>query len=139
MKERLISLARASVMAVLATLFLAAGCSDTNETTVSGTVTVDGTPPKKGSIAFIPLDGQARTSGGTITDGKYETQVPIGKQRVEIRVPKVVGQRKLYNTPDSPLQDILEEVLPPKFNSESELHLDVQSGINVKDYQLKSK
>src|SRR5262245_49648092 len=123
MKEQLISLARSSVMAVLATLFLATGCSGTNETTVSGTITVDGTPPKKGSIAFIPLDGQSRTSGGAITDGKYESQIPIGKQRVEIRISKVVGQRKLYNTANSPTQDILEEVLPPKYNSESELQL----------------
>ena len=122
----------------LAMLYLAAGCSDSHEATVSGTVTVDGAPAKTGSIAFIPADGQSRTSGGPITDGKYESRIPIGKQRVEIRVPKVVGQRKLYNTPDSPTQDILEEVLPPKYNSQSELQLEVIPGINVKDYQLKS-
>jgi len=139
MKEQSVSLARASILAVPAMLLLAAGCSGTNETTVSGTVTVDGTPAKKGSISFIPLDGQSRTSGGTIADGKYETQVPIGKQRIEIRVSKVIGQRKLYDTPNSPSQDILEEVLPAKYNSDSELQLDVKSGVNTKDYQLKSK
>jgi hypothetical protein len=127
-------------MVRLAVLCLAAcGCSDSNETTVSGTVSVNGTPAKTGSISFIPADGQSRTSGGPITDGKYETRAPIGNQRVEVRVPKVVGQRKLYNTPDSPTQDILEEVLPPKYNSQSELQLDVKPGDNHKDYQLTTK
>ena len=122
-----------------AVLVLASGCSDSNEATVSGAITVDGTPPKEGSIGFIPADGQSRTAGGQIADGKYEARVPIGKMLVQVRVPKVVGQRKLYNTPDSPTQPILEEVLPAKYNSQTELELTVKPGENQQDYQLKSK
>src|SRR5262245_40943022 len=134
MKTRVIPIVRPPALAVLAMLLLIGGCSDSNEVTVSGSVTIDGTPAKTGSIAFIPADGKSRTSGGPITDGKYETRVPIGNHRVEVRVAKVVGQRKLYNTPDSPTQDILEEILPAKYNSQSELQLEVKPGDNHKDY-----
>jgi hypothetical protein len=34
--------------------------------------------------------------------GKFSSEVPIGESKVEIRVPKVVGKKKLYDTPDSP-------------------------------------
>lgn len=123
--------------------FLAAalllGCSGDNTTgEVTGTVSVDGKPAEKGSIGFVPVDGKSPTAGAEIKDGKYTAKVPVGTAKVEIRVPKVVGKKKLYNTPDSPVQDLLEEVLPAKFNEESELKLDVKSGKNEKSWDLKS-
>ena len=116
-----------------------AGCDNPKEAEVAGTVTVDGAPAKDGSIAFIPVDGMSRTAGAPIADGAYQARVPIGNMQVQIRVPKVVGQRKLYATPDSPTQPILVEVLPPKFNNESELKLMVKPGMNRQDYQLETK
>ncbi len=44
--------------------------------TVSGTVTdVDGEPAKTGSNSFIPVDGMTATTGGVITDGKYNVKL----------------------------------------------------------------
>jgi len=129
---------RASLLIILATIIVS-GCDNKNEGTVSGSVTIDGVAPKEGAIDFIPADGQSRTAGTAITDGRYEAHVPVGKMVVEIRVSKIVGQRKLYNTPDSPTQPILEQMLPPKYNSQSELQLDVKPGDNHKDYQLTTK
>jgi hypothetical protein len=123
---------------LLAMLWLVPGCADPNEATVSGTITIDGTPPKEGSIAFFPVDGQSRTTGAKIVDGKYTAAVPIGKAKVEIRVSKVVGQRKLYDTPNSETQSILQEMLPAKFNNQSELQLEVKSGRNEQDFELKT-
>src|SRR5688572_22507514 len=69
-----------------------AGCgnTDSGRSRVHGTVTVNGTPPASGAIAFTPVDGAAPTAGGEIVDGKYSTDVPIGPSKVAIRVPKVI-------------------------------------------------
>ena len=124
---------------LLLPVFLAPGCSEPTEGVVSGTVIVDGKPAKTGSIAFIPVDGQSSTAGAPITDGEYTAIVPLGRAKVQIRVNKKVGEKRIYNTPDSPIQTILAEVLPPKFNDETELRLDVKPGKNQQDYDLKTK
>jgi hypothetical protein len=115
------------------------GCAEPTTGVVTGTVTVDGTPAKEGSIAFFPVDRKSSTAGAAIADGKYTATVPLGQMKVEIRVPRVVGQKKLYDTPDSPLKPLMAESLPPKYNDASELTLDVQPGENQQDYELATK
>src|SRR5262245_27388147 len=106
---------------------------------MSGTVNIDGQPVAKGSISFIPADGQGPTTGAEIIAGKYASTAPRGESKVEIRVPKVVGQKKLYDTPNSPVQDILAEVLPAKYNEQTELRIECKPGRNEKSWELKSK
>jgi hypothetical protein len=127
--------ARAALFVVL----VVAGCAEPTTGVVTGTVTVDGSPAKEGSIAFFPVDRKSSTAGAAITDGKYTATVPLGQAKVQIRVPKVVGQKKLYDTPDSPIKPIMDESLPPKYNNASELTLDVKPGENPQDYDLSTK
>lgn len=116
------------------------GCGpESKMTTVSGVVTVDGKPAEKGSISFIPVDGMTATTGAVIENGKYTSEAPLGESKVEIRVPKVVGKKKLYDTPDSPVQEVLAEVLPSKFNEETELRFVGERGKNEKNWDLTSK
>ena len=124
---------------LLAVAMLAAGCSKGPPMgEVTGTITVDGTPAKIGSISFFPIDGKSGTAGAAIKEGKYTADVPVGKVKVEIRVSKIVGEKKLYDTPDSKVQPIMEEVLPPKYNDRTELELDVQPGTNKRNYDLET-
>ena len=125
-------------LVVLGTLLIS-GCSASNENTVTGIVAIDGKPAERGSITFFPVDGQSRTTGTKIEGGKYTANVPAGMQRIEIHVPKVVGRKKLYNAPDSPLEDITDESLPAKYNTQSELQLEVKPGANQKDFELTTK
>ncbi len=121
-------------------LTLAAGCGEPPTTAVvEGTVTVDGTPAEMGSIAFFPTDGKSATSGAALENGKYKAQVPFGEVKVEVRVNKVVGQQRLYDTPDSPVQPILAEVLPPKYNDQTELTMIVEPGVNQQNFDLTTK
>lgn len=84
---------------------LSVGCGEpSNMAQVSGTVSIDGKPVEKGSISFISVDGMSPTAGGIIEAGEYTSQAPLSEAKVEIRVPKVVGKQKLYDTPDSPVQ-----------------------------------
>jgi hypothetical protein len=118
---------------------LAAGCAEPTDGIVSGMVTIDGEPPKDGSMTFIPADGKSATSGAKIIDGRYTARVPLGTSKVQIHVSKIVGTQKLYNTPESPVQPLMVEVLPPRYNAQTELLLDVELGKNEKDFVLTTK
>ena len=128
-----------AAVALAAALALLAGCSGDKMGEVTGTVTVDGAPAERGGLTFIPADGKSPTAGCEIVGGKYSAKVPPGTAKVQVRVPKVTGKKKMYNTPDSPFQDVLTEVLPAKYNEQTELTLDVKAGKNEKDWDLKSK
>ena len=131
-----------SVLCVLAvgTLGLVTGCGpESNVAQISGGMNIDGKPVEKGSIAFVPLDGKGPTAGGEILGGKYKCDAALGECKVEIRVPKSVGKKKLYDTPESPMQEIFEEVLPQKYNEASELRVQIKKGKNEKDWDLKLK
>ncbi len=122
--------------AALGVILTIAGCEKSNFGTVSGKISIDGSPPKSGSIAFFPVDRKSSTAGAEILEGQYTAKVPLGAFKVEIRVSKVVGQKKLYNTPNSPVQPLLAEVLPAKYNDDTELEINVQPGPNQHDFTL---
>lgn len=103
---------------------------------VSGRVMVDGAAPKEGAITFSPVDRLSPTTGGMIVDGAYTVHAPIGEAKVAIRVPKVVGQQRLYDSPEAPLQSVKTESLPGKFNDDTELTFDVKAGKNTCDFDL---
>lgn len=127
-------------VAVMLTVMGATGCGGgkSNRGQVTGAVTVDGAVAT-GSITFTPEDGTSRRAGGPIEAGKFSVEVPVGVSKVAINVPKTVGQRKLYNTPDSPMQPIMEETLPAKYNNATELTIEVKPGENPQDFDLKTK
>ena len=108
--------------------------------TLTGEVTFDGQPVKDGHILLTPLDGNGQTGGGSIRDGKLlADKVPVGKMKVELHGNKVVGKRKAYDTPESPWEDEVAELFPAKYNSKSDLTLDVKKGSQEVKYELKSK
>lgn len=116
------------------------GCGpESNVAFISGTISIDGKPTQSGSISFVPVNGQGPTAGTEIKEGKYASQAAIGQCKVEVRVSKVVGKKKLYDTPDSPVQDLMEEVLPSKFNEATELRIEIKKGTNSKDWDLITK
>jgi hypothetical protein len=118
---------------------LLAGCSDGPKTaTVSGVVKIAGKEADKGAIIFSPADGKGQPTGTDIgPGGKYTAKVQLGTMKVEVRVSKVVGKKAIYGK-DGPHMDILEEVLPEKFNNKTELTLDVTGDV-TKDWDLPTK
>jgi hypothetical protein len=118
-------------------LFLALGCAAESE--VSGTVKVGGADLDSGAILFVPVDGKTGTAGGEIKQGRYSVKVPVGQMKVSISAPKVVGQKKVYNTPNSPVMPVTAEALPARYNEKTELTLDVKPGRNTKDWALDGK
>jgi hypothetical protein len=125
-----------AICSLLIACLVALGCTDPNVGLLSGTVAIDGKPVKNGSIAFFPVDGQSYSSGAVISDGSYSAIVPIGKMRVEIRVAEVVGEKKLYDAPNSPVQPLLAELLPSRYNDASELGIEVVAGSHERNFDL---
>jgi hypothetical protein len=124
---------------LLCCCILTAACNKkSNRSTVSGSVTLDGQPLKSGVIRFVPVDGATATADSMVTDGKFSASVPPGEKKVSISAPKVTGTRRMYETPDSPTIDVTEELLPKRYNAQSELTLKVESGAQSKDFALQS-
>jgi len=124
---------------LLSACLVAVGCSNSNTATVTGTVVVDGQPAKMGYVSFFAVDGHAPTVGARIVDGRYTAEVKPGLCNVQVRVPKQVGEKKIYDTPDSPVHKVMTESLPSKYNDATELRFDVQPGTNENDYNLTTK
>jgi hypothetical protein len=118
---------------------LAAGCGASGTADVSGTVSYDGKPIERGSITFIPADGNAATAGAQIENGKYAAaKVPTGTAKVVISGAKVTERKIVYDNPTKPTVVTADELLPPKYSNRdtSELRYEVQRGQQVKDFNL---
>jgi hypothetical protein len=105
---------------------------------ISGEVTLDGSPLKEGNILFTPVDGQGQPTGDKITDGKFTVESPVGNMQVQITANEVIGQEPAYaGDPKSPMIQKLRELIPKRYNAQSELTLDVKPGPQTVKYELK--
>jgi hypothetical protein len=51
----------------------------------------------------------------------------------------VIGKKKAYDTPDSPTVDVVEELVPARYNSQSELRMTITEGPQEKAFDLQSR
>lgn len=127
-------------LSVLVALAAVSGCGqqDPNRGEVKGMVLVNGQPTPSGSISFSPIDGNSPSSGGKIKDGQFSIKSPTGTVKVAIRAPKVVGERKLYATADSPVRQVIKESLPQQYNDNTTLTFEVKPGVTEHTFDLKT-
>lgn len=116
------------------------GCTEPGpqKAPVKGTVTLDGTKLESGSVQFLSADGKLPSSAFVIKDGEYSGDAYIGAMKVQISAEKVVGKKKVYDTPDSPVKDITKEMIPDRYNTKTELTAVVKPGQNAIDFPLKT-
>ena len=124
-----------SVLLVAQGLVTVAGCGE-SRTPLSGSVTLDGEPVGQGSVAFYALAGEAQNVAAAIENGKYEIPADrrpaSGPYRVEINWPKPTGKQVPSADPGFML-DETREAIPPKFNPDSELEVQIEPGTEVYD------
>ena len=133
---------RAAICAfAVASLLMFVGCSsEPTRVNVKGKVTLDGKSIQNGVVEFVPVDGKTPTGkGGIITDGQYTADLVPGDVLVKIRSSKVVGKRKRYDTPDSPLDDVTEEAIPKKYNEATTLKEKITADRREINFDLKSQ
>lgn len=111
---------------------------------VSGTVTVDGKPLSKGTIAFISTDAQRPNATGTITDGSYTLQTTepgdgavVGEYKVGISDVDSAALNTAMPGMPAPVQ---KSAIPKTYQdgNTSGLTAKVESGSNTKNFDLKS-
>jgi hypothetical protein len=101
---------------------------------VSGTVIYRGKPLADGQIRLIPEKNSAvPSSGAPIVDGKYRVHsqggAPVGNYKVSIEAyrPLSSGPQPSQPAPGAGGKNV-EQYIPIKYNSKSELQLEVPSG-----------
>jgi hypothetical protein len=126
-----------------------AGCGENSlgRRKVSGRITLDGKPLVQGSIGFHPQQPQGISSGAMIKEGAYAIEalkgLPPGKYIVRISSadmgPEQRGEAPMTPPGGAPYT-IRKDLIPPKYNSQSELTIEViGSSDNRFDFDLKSK
>jgi hypothetical protein len=121
-------------------LALIAGCNTGPRCSVDGKVSYAGEAVDQGGIAFVPVEnggGQSVTGqihGGRFTLDSRSGPMP-GKYRIEIYWRKRTGN-KVPGESAHPKDEIV-WVIPPKYNTESELVREVKAGHNTLDFELK--
>lgn len=139
-------LRRVLVSSLLLLLLGAPGCGDgVPRATVSGEVLLDGQPLSQGAIKFVPMEGTTGVVTGTeIKDGRYELPQAAGAapgwNRVEITAVKKTGE--MVQDPLGPIGSKIEmetSAIAPRFNSGSELKVEIQPGDNTHDFKVESK
>ena len=109
---------------------------------VVGTVKFDGEPVHNGVITFAGKADPSKqfTSSGIILEGKYsidENKGPnAGKYQVSVTWSKPTGKKRKDNDSGETF-DETKEVIPKKYNANSELEAEIKPGENTFDFDLK--
>ena len=125
-------------------LLTALGCGGEDYIPIQGQVTLDGQPVVgPGTIAFYPEPGtESAGASAEIIDGKYQIPEEKGPSpgtfRVEIRWPKPTG-RKLPSLDPGMMVDERVEAIPARYNSDTELKVDISSDQEEYNFDLKSQ
>lgn len=132
----------AAVRAIVALLYvLLAGCSGGHPCSVSGQVTFDGEPIAEGNIKFDPAGESLGTAGSAkIKDGRYEIPLEAGMHAgnflVSVAANKKTGRTvKQFDSTTATMEEIV-QYIPDRYNLQSELQVDLASGVNQQDFQL---
>ncbi len=131
------------LLLVVVGLCLFGGCGSGEDfQKISGTVTLDNEPLKKGVVTLFP-NGPGTTVGGEIVDGKFllarDRGPTPGKYRVEIVAFKASGKKE-FDVDQNKQVDVELQFLPAKYNTKSELSCTVESGSkNEFEFALTSK
>ena len=134
MQKKIVSIVAFSC--VLACFVAFVGCQKSDGLcSVEGTVTLDGTPIADGRINFGPMAGSSGTAtGATIVNGKYSARASAGEMVVTIRSQK----KETIQDPDHGDMVQMTELVPEKYNQQSELKATIQPGNKKFDFDLKT-
>jgi hypothetical protein len=117
-------------VAILGWIVLLAGCTKSGQAVapVTGRITLDGKPVEFAIVTF-QAEGKSSASSSTDKDGRYDLYYKRGVRGAPVGPNRVTILLDAYSAPKG-------LVIPPKYNSESKLHADVQPGPNAFDFDL---
>jgi hypothetical protein len=118
---------------ILLSIAVAGGCGNRSKlerVRVTGRASFAGKPIDIGQIRFIPIETtRAPITVENVRNGAFAAEtsggVPVGKYRVEIRM---FDSEEYQNAPRTPGSPGIKQLLPAKYNRDSELTLEIPSG-----------
>jgi hypothetical protein len=131
-------LCRVCVLLVTLLLFVGCGSGGPETHTVTGTVTLDGTPIAAGDITFRDAAGQIGSSAGKIIDGKFSFESSPGSKRVEIMAMRDVPGKMDTSNPGEEVP-MREQYIPASYNTETTLTAEVSAQSKSFDFDLTSQ
>jgi hypothetical protein len=130
---------------LLLALLAPAGCGG-KVASVSGSVTLDGTPVESGLITFTPVEGTPGSGArAQIAKGAYAIDSSMaaapGTYRVEIAARRKTGKKIPVGSPAprGSMADEEVEAVPARYNKASTLRETLKAGANTVDFELNSK
>ncbi|UUO08329.1 hypothetical protein M4951_08435 [Blastopirellula sp. J2-11] len=96
------------------------GCEEQprSELTISGNVTLNGSPIPSGTITFVDKHGEAQTGGGVIKNGRYTAFVQPGEKSVLVLGNEPAGMEpELSGVPDSDLRPAYRKITPDAYSA----------------------
>ncbi|MDR1382790.1 MAG: hypothetical protein LBJ67_02925 [Planctomycetaceae bacterium] len=127
------------MLILFAVLLTGCGKSD-GRIAIRGNITLDNIPLADGTITFFPTGGGSGvSSGGSIQQGYYTSDLMPGKYVVQITANRKTGKMLPSSPGDPPLEEF-EQYIPTKYNKKSELTIDVENkSKQTFDFALESK
>jgi hypothetical protein len=113
---------------------------------VQGSVTLDGRPLEDGMVVLTPAAGtKGPTAGSALSKGKFSIAVAsgpvVGRYRVEIMAVRKTGRKVKSVIPvgGRKERDETEQFIPTRYNTASELEVEIKPGRNKITLELKSQ
>jgi hypothetical protein len=121
---------------LLFAVLLCTGCRS-KDLEIKGKVTLAGKPINLGTISFQPAEGHGPTAAEKVADGQFSVRIMPGKYNVQITGFRKVGQQHAnVSDPNSPMKDILEPIVPNRYNTASTLTREIKPGEQQVDFLL---
>ena len=101
---------------------------ESNKTTISGTVTMDGKPLAEATIVFVPEENRP---AGAMTDehGRYELNLRRADWIADVNRVRITTLRDPFHESDGTLIPARPETVPARYNSRTQLTVDVVPGM----------
>ncbi len=128
---------RHGILAGLTTAILLFGCNwaPSDRGAVTGGIVLDGVPIEDGLIVFLPSRGnRGPTAGASIAMGRYA--IAAAKIRASRKSGKTIA--KPFGQQGETIDEFVEAVAD-RYNSASELEVEIQRGMNTFDFQVQSQ
>jgi len=116
---------RSLMCSALLALVALVGCNGDGKMSVEGTATWNGQPIQKGYIELQPI-GEGHFASAEIIDGKFTLQTTPGKRLVKVTAEKKIGETQPTDRIPE-VKPIMFQFVPPEFNSESKLEMDISA------------
>lgn len=123
------SLALAASFLLMTTLLVGCNSGGAATQSFSGDVTYQSQPVQEGQIIFRGTNGEPEVVA--IKDGKYTARTTLGMKTVEITAMKDSGKL------DALGGKLMEQYLPPQYNTNTSETLDVTSSTTQHNFELK--